>query len=258
MSIFKNRRKLYILLSFFLLFYLFLGYAILNTTLGINGVLEVSKNTWDIHFENIVANDEDTFPSAITILESGTEISFDASFTKPGDSCSFLVDIVNSGTIDAKLSEVLKSGLTSSEEKYLNFIVTYKNGKEIKSNDALYASSKETILIEVRYDMDIQEEDLLSVDHSLSLSVSMNYVQDDGTAVDPTPSLYYTVAKSAVLDNVASSFVSSNNGINFSGISSDTNGRGVYTYSSTSLDVYPIHYYRGNVDNNHVLFAGFC
>ena len=33
---------------------------------------------------------------------------------------------------------------------------------------------------------------------------------------------------------------------------------GIYTINSTKSDKYPVHYYRGNITNNNVLFAGFC
>lgn len=33
---------------------------------------------------------------------------------------------------------------------------------------------------------------------------------------------------------------------------------GIYTIASTASDTYPVHYYRGIIDNNNVLFAGFC
>ena len=46
--------------------------------------------------------------------------------------------------------------------------------------------------------------------------------------------------------------------IDFSQISSDTNGKGIYIRSGTENDTYPIYYYRGAVDNNNVLFANFC
>ena len=57
-----------------------------------------------------------------------------------------------------------------------------------------------------------------------------------------------TLKKNAVLDT----------NIDFSNISSDTNGKGIYIRSGTENDTYPIYYYRGAVDNNNVLFANFC
>ena len=70
--------------------------------------------------------------------------------------------------------------------------------------------------------------------------------------------LYAEIAKSAVLDNIQSEFVTASTGINFGEVSSDTNGKGVYTFSSTKDDKFPVHYYRGDVKNNNVKFGGFC
>jgi predicted ribosomally synthesized peptide with SipW-like signal peptide len=66
------------------------------------------------------------------------------------------------------------------------------------------------------------------------------------------------MAKNAYLDNGRSECVSSCSGVDFSKISSDTNGKGIYEIASTKNDTYPIYYYRGEVDNNNVKFAGFC
>lgn len=79
----------------------------------------------------------------------------------------------------------------------------------------------------------------------------------DGT-VYSAPDFYDVIASQAVMDNTSSEFVSSSSGINFGQISSDTNGKGVYERAGTEDDDYPVYYYRGDVDNNHVKFAGFC
>ena len=79
----------------------------------------------------------------------------------------------------------------------------------------------------------------------------------DGT-VFKVQTLYKIMQDQAVLDNVKSEFVSSSSGIDFAEAPSDTNGKGVYTRAGTENDKYPIYYYRGEVDNNHVKFANFC
>ena len=66
------------------------------------------------------------------------------------------------------------------------------------------------------------------------------------------------IKSSSVMDNISSTYVSSDSGIDFANPSSDTNGKGVYMLSSTKDDLYPIYYYRGAVNNNNVLFANFC
>ena len=45
--------------------------------------------------------------------------------------------------------------------------------------------------------------------------------------------------------------------VKFNSNPTDANS-GIYTIASTKDDKYPVHYYRGNIDNNNVLFAGFC
>ena len=69
----------------------------------------------------------------------------------------------------------------------------------------------------------------------------------DGT-VSKVQTLYRLIADSSVgLDT----------DVDFSSTPTDANS-GVYTIASTDNDTYPVHYYRGNIDNNNVLFAGFC
>lgn len=70
--------------------------------------------------------------------------------------------------------------------------------------------------------------------------------------------LYDTLKNKATNDSTSSEFVESNDGIDFSEVSSDTNGKGLYMIGSTVNNEYPIIYYRGNINNNNVLYAGFC
>ena len=78
------------------------------------------------------------------------------------------------------------------------------------------------------------------------------------TAPSNLKGLAKIMAKNAYLDNGKSEYVNSCSGVDFSNISSDTNGKGIYEIASTKNDTYPIYYYRGAVDNNNVKFAGFC
>ena len=67
-----------------------------------------------------------------------------------------------------------------------------------------------------------------------------------------------TISQDAVIDNTASAYVTNSNGVQFNAMSSNTNGKGVYIRTGTQNDAYPIYYYRGDVDNNNVLFGDFC
>ena len=69
--------------------------------------------------------------------------------------------------------------------------------------------------------------------------------------------LYTIIQEKTTMDNIPSTYVS-NNGIDYSSKSSDTNGKGVYTLSSTANNDYPIMFYRGDVKNNYLAFANKC
>ena len=86
----------------------------------------------------------------------------------------------------------------------------------------------------------------------LSTSKSM-----DGK-VSKVQNLYEMMANNSVPDNVSSEFVTNSTGINFGSPSSDTNGKGIYRAVKLEGDNTPIYYYRGNIDNNNLIFANFC
>lgn len=70
--------------------------------------------------------------------------------------------------------------------------------------------------------------------------------------------IYNVVTEKPIIDDGPSEFVESNTGVNFLEPSSDTNGKGVYVFAPTKDDDVPIYYYRGAVDNNNLIFGGFC
>ena len=56
---------------------------------------------------------------------------------------------------------------------------------------------------------------------------------------------------------IASNSLGIDTNIDFNEIPTDDNS-GIYTKSGTETDKFPVYYYRGNVENNNIVFAGFC
>ena len=75
-------------------------------------------------------------------------------------------------------------------------------------------------------------------------NLPIDYGYDDG---NETNTLFYKIKSSA--DKYTR--------IDFNKASEQDNTKGIYTTTSTENNV-PVYYYRGAVDNNHVLFANFC
>lgn len=73
-----------------------------------------------------------------------------------------------------------------------------------------------------------------------------------------TKSMDGTISKVQTLYRLmADSSIGLDTNVNFNSTPTNANS-GVYTIASTASDTYPVHYYRGNIKNNNVLFAGFC
>lgn len=90
-------------------------------------------------------------------------------------------------------------------------------------------------------------------DQSITFSANIEVTTDTRELVST-----FIPTEEAVLDNIASMYVTSSTGIDFSQISSDTNGKGLYILHGTENNTYPIYYYRGDVEDNNVKFANFC
>lgn len=184
-KIFSNRKKLSLILSIILIcvFSLSLAYAALSTVLNISGSADVVASNWDVHFENIQVNSKSVSGDSPSIV-SGTIINFSTNLTTPGDFYEFTVDVVNGGSIDAMINSIEKNPeLTTTQAKYLNYIIEYENGSSISSNQLVKADSFVRIKVRVEYRRDIEVSDLPTQNDELNLSIKLNYVQADNDVV---------------------------------------------------------------------------
>ncbi len=67
-----------------------------------------------------------------------------------------------------------------------------------------------------------------------------------------------TPKQNTLLSVLANSTSGTDKDIDFLNVPSETNGLGVLTRNGTENDEYPIYYYRGDIDNNNVIFGGYC
>ncbi len=122
---------------------------------------------------------------------------------------------------------------------------------------SISTNGMKTVVIEIKNNNDASVTIEFGVQGGLS---GKELVLEQGNSVPVVSSVELVDAfkSEAVLDNIASTYVTSSTGINFHQISSDTNGKGLYILHGTENDQYPIMYYRGAVENNNVKFANFC
>lgn len=238
----KQNSVHYILFAFFVS--ISIGYAYLTSALDITGSSAVSKNTWDIHFENFIVTEGSVETTdGVKFNDTDTTIDFNVALDLPFQFYEFKVDIINNGTINANLTDFTMTELTEEQKKYFMFNVTYDDGSAIVDNRFLEAGSSHTLLVRVEY-LKYQEALLPESDQFLDLKIKFIYEQDNGL----TKNFMDRILANAKPDTF----------VDFSSRPSSTNGEGLMIKQDTMNDAHPIYYFRGNVDNNNVKWANHC
>ena len=209
----KNKRKNTIMVFLILLLAITVGFAALATTLKINGSTNITKQTWDIYWDNAsivpttnLANENIT-TGAQTKTNDSTTLEWAVNLNIPGDYYEFTVDAVNNGTIDAMITgidskignESIISTVngqlvvdTSVIPSYLNYTITYSDGTPLALKHLLKkkkngVSTREKYKVRVEFDRDLNNDDLDDISsggEELTFTFNVTYGQADDTAVN--------------------------------------------------------------------------
>ena len=239
------RRNKIVFVALFL--FIAIGFAYLTRVLGNSGNNFLKSNDWDIHFENIRPlsySIEATSPA--TIDNTGLNIDFSTTFNEPGEKYAFYVDVVNDGTIPGMIELITKSGIPDQYSDVVSMSVLNLDESEVKPHQLIDDGDRTKLLVIVTYEDDISEEDLLPADSLLDLGISIEVIQADENAVVGPMNLYKTVAFNWKQAGSKDSLVG---------------GNGIFRFTSTQNNSYPVYYYSRDLEQNftdNVIFGGFC
>lgn len=133
---------------------------------------------WKIVFKNInIDNGSVRAVSDAMIMPSNTEVEYEIVLREPGEYYSFTVNVENDGNVDAKIYDIVRSGITTEQEKFLTFEVTYLDGTPISKNDTLLKGKSKTIKVMTKFRDDVSDEDLPSTSQTLKLVYKLIYIQ---------------------------------------------------------------------------------
>lgn len=189
-----NTKKKNIFIALFLLVIVSVGvgYALITSNVEVKGTMNISAMTWDIHFEDLEVADGSVsvLDENVAKIDDGkTTITYNVSLAKPGDFYEFTVNIVNNGTLDAKIekSEISMTNVTTGEnvdtthadpKDYMNFtVVDADTGNPLALNEVLKAGGSRKIKVRVEYRNDISADDLPSKPQTIKLVYTLNYIQ---------------------------------------------------------------------------------
>lgn len=168
--------KFYYVISLGIFLFLGVGYSVINSTLGINGTVVASQNSWNIYFTNLQYSDTNVSMGSVSIT-NGTTLNLDVTLENPGDKYEFTFDIKNEGTLDSLIRSVNKTALSADQQKFLTYTLTYSDGEEIKTDDLLKSGETKTAHVLIQYKNLRVKDDYPENDVVLSLTMGINYYQ---------------------------------------------------------------------------------
>ena len=236
----KDRKTLSLGLCLILVcvFTLTIAYSALSAVLTINGNARVSAANWDIYLNNPRVTSGSATTNVPEIKTSST-LEFETTLNMPGDFYEFTVDVVNGGDIDAMIENVVKTpDLTAEQAKFLKYEVSYQNGESITTKQLLAKDTTMPIKVRVEYRKDLSNTDLPTGQVVLDLSLTLEYVQSDGTGT--------TVNN----NGVAASNVSANGDINAIGTVVTIGDQQFYTIGTEGDNVKLLSMYNLYVGNS--------
>ena len=163
-----------------------IGYAALATTLQINGTTTINAVTWDVHFENAVET-KGADLGTVTIGNdsnqpgtSNTTATYSVTLEKPGDVYEFTIDVVNKGTLDAKLQSSSVQDLEGTAAVLANLETDGipADGTILTKKVSNEEFGHYTITVTITYDPDVNPEQLQSEAVSTTRTITLNYVQN--------------------------------------------------------------------------------
>ena len=175
----KNTYKIF----FLILVGMTVGFAAINTTLQLIGTLNISRTTWNIHWENPTKVGGVTATQDVH-LKSGddTTVEYQVKLDNQGDYYEFTVDAKNDGTIDAMITNISNKIYENNVEvnpTYLESTITYADGKTIENNHLLAAGKKETYKVKVAYKTGLYADQLPDSEKTYNYRFTVTYMQAD-------------------------------------------------------------------------------
>ena len=229
------------------------GYALLSTSLNINGSTAVTSN-WQVEFSDIrTVEQKGGATNKITPTVSKTTANFEVDLVQPGDEITYEIDITNYGDIEAEVKGATYTS-TGSEAIYVRF-EGIRKGTRIASCEGESTCPKVTVIVKVGYDASVTSDpEEKTKDISITLDIGQ-YVSSNPT---PDGELLPELKKYLLVEQILKdNEIQNDSNIDFSKTSQQDGTKGLYYTNKNTEDNKTVYYFRGAVENNYVYFAGF-
>ena len=166
------------------------AYATLSQNLDISGVAKVGKTSWNIHFTKVLTPKAEGYAEGgkATLNSDSTVLTVSEGILKvPGDTITYVFDVINEGDLDAEVETVLTtidsckaSDDTTDVTMYcdkIKYDLVYQDTKEaVKKDDKLLKGESKTLNLVITYDKNKELTSLPTSPITLSnITSTINY-----------------------------------------------------------------------------------
>ena len=146
-----------------------IGYALLAQELTINGNASIDS-TWKVEITNITQKEINGGVTEKSKSYTATTANFDIGFTQPGDYVVYDIEVTNSGTLDAVISNI--NVVTDNNPAIIYTTSGLKRGNKIAKN-----GEKKYLTVKIEYDSNITSQ---PQNNDNDITIQMDYQQDLG------------------------------------------------------------------------------
>jgi len=166
------------------------AYATLSQNLNISGVAKVGKTSWNIHFTKVLTPKAEGYAEGgkATLNSDSTVLTVSEGILKvPGDTITYVFDVINEGDLDAEVETVLTTidSCKASDDTIdvtmycdkIKYDLVYQDTKEaVKKNDKLLKGESKTLNLIITYDKNKELTSLPNTEIVLSnITSTINY-----------------------------------------------------------------------------------
>ena len=168
----ENNKKIIITVLSVLVVAMAVGYALLAQELTINGRASIDS-TWKVEITNITQKEINGGVTEKSKSYTATTANFDIGFTQPGDYVIYDIEVTNSGTLDAIISNI--NVVTDNNPAIIYTTSGLKRGDTIEKN-----GNKKYLTVKIEYDSNVTSQPALDDN---DITIQMDYQQDLGQVV---------------------------------------------------------------------------
>lgn len=167
----RDKKNVMIIALLIAVVFMSVGYALLSAQLDIKGTSTIVDPVWDVKIVSISSTETEGYGESISAtVENKFSAKFNAEFTMPGDKVTYVINVKNEGTIDAKLNSI-----TITPEDYADGFIIYSiDGLE--AGDELPAGESKMFTLTSSYNSELDATPTTE-DLSKEITLILDYVQ---------------------------------------------------------------------------------